>query len=240
MSWPAPLARWLKGRPEALLYSWRLSLELTLGRRLVHLAVVDAFLLLAQLLGVLAEGRGGAGIYSGVVLMPLLLLGVPALAGMVALERQAGSLDLALATPSVEGYFLRRAAAVVAVMVAQSLLLLLPLWLLGRSVFPLWTVLLQVLAVNALLAAVVLFWAVRLRTAGAVWGASIVTLLLLGPWLFYNPVPADPAWSEGGWYLPSAEESVDWLLSFSVLAAAAVLFFLYARRRLRRPETLLH
>ena len=36
-----------------------------------------------------------------------------------------------------------------------------------------------------------------------------------------------------------SEESLAWLGSVAVLAAGSVLFFLYARRRLRRPELIL-
>ena len=43
-----------------------------------------------------------------------LILGLPALSGLVEVERRAGCLDLALSAPAVGGYFLRRAGAVCA------------------------------------------------------------------------------------------------------------------------------
>ncbi len=242
MNRPEPRPSWrqrlLEGRPGAELRRLRLSLGLLLGRREVLFLILDAVLVIGQLLLMWIAGGGLSQVYRSVTLHPLLLLGVPAMANLVALERQAGSLDLALTTASVEAYFLRRIGAVLTITGAQALLVLLGFWFFGTDPFPLVSVVLQVLAANALLGSVVLFWAVHVHSAGAVWSASVITILLLQRWFFFDPMP-NRYHSKSGIFLPSAEEALEWSTHLAVLIAAIVLFFLYARRRLLRPETLL-
>ena len=225
----------------ALLRSMRLSLGLLLGRRLGLFAAIDALVVGGAVFQMLLEGEGeAADLYRFVFLVPSVILALPALAGMVDLERRAGCLDLALSAPSAEGYFLRRAGAVCAVTTAQGWLVILLGWFLGdsESTFPIVPPLVQVALVSLLLGAVSLFWAVRLRTAGAVWLASTVSLCVLGKWFFFNPIP--PRYGEAfGSFLPGPEAALAWLGSTGVLAAASALFFLYARRRLRRPELII-
>jgi len=216
----------------------RQSLELLLGRRLWLFATIDAVvILLAVLEMLLGDGGEPAGIYFWVILMPFLLLGLPALSGIVEVERRAGCLDLALSAPGSVGYFVRRAAAVCGVMAVQGWSLTVLDWLWEDRGFPLLASLAQITAVIYLLGAVALFWAVRLKTAGAVWLASMITVIVLRPWFFRNPVPS--VFSRFGAWLPGADEALPWLGSLAVLTTAATLFFLYARRRLRRPESLL-
>lgn len=222
-----------------LLRSTLLSLRLLLGRRLGLFAAIDALVVGISVLQMLLEGEGdGAELYRFVFLVPALVLALPALAGMVDLERRAGCLDLALSSPSAEGYFLRRAGAVCAVTAAQGWLVVLLGWVINGFSFPVVAPIVQVVMVSAFLGAVSLFWAVRLKTAGGVWLASMVTLALLGKWFFFNPVPPRFG-AQYGAFLPGAEESLAWLGSVAVLAAGSALFFLYARRRLRRPELIL-
>jgi hypothetical protein len=222
-----------------LLRSIRLSLSLLLGRRLVLFAVIDGLVVGMLLLQMLLESEGDAGdIYRYAFLLPSLILALPALAGLVDLERRAGCLDLALSAPAAEAYFVRRAGAVCAVMAAQGELVILLGWLLSGFGFPLLAPAIQILVISLFLGAVSLFWAVRLRTSGAVWLASAVTVALMSRWFFTNPVPQRLK-THYGRLLPGAEESLPWLRSLAILAVGAALFYLYARRRLRRPERML-
>ncbi|HKV07741.1 MAG TPA: hypothetical protein VJ725_06375 [Thermoanaerobaculia bacterium] len=217
----------------------RLSLELLLGKRLALFAGVDALVVLACLLDMLLDSPGEpAEIYRSVVLVPFLLLGIPALSGLVDVERQAGCLDLALSSPSAEGYFVRRAAAVCATLTAQGWALVLLSWLYDDRSFPLLSVLFHIAVVSVFLGAVALFWAVRLRTAGAVWLATLVTVILMQKWSLANPIPSR-LFAAYNAFLPGPEAALAWLPSVAVLLGGAGLFYLYARRRLTRPETML-
>lgn len=225
--------RWLR--------TLRLTLELLLGRRLLLFLVVDLVLLLKAFLSMLLSTEANpADLYAGVVLVPFLALGPFALAGLVELERRAGCLDLALSSPSSEGYFLRRAGSVCAFLCAQGWLVMLLTWALtttGRR-FPLLPVLAQIALVSAFLGAVSLFWAVRLASAGAVWLASAATVALLSRWFFNNPLPDRLFGSYNAWIF-GTDEALAWLPAAGVLAASSLVLFLYARRRLRRPESLI-
>ncbi|HXU46441.1 MAG TPA: hypothetical protein VN783_13015 [Thermoanaerobaculia bacterium] len=230
----------LRDRLRRLLRTARLSLELLLGRRLLLFAVVDFLIVGAAVLAMLVgAGDEPEAVWSGVVLPPFLLLGLPALSGIVEVERRAGCLDLALTTPAAEGYFLRRVAAVCGVLCLQGWLLMGLDWLheTGEG-FPLLTVLAQVAILALFLGAAALFWAVRLRSGGAVWLASMGTVLAFSRWFFRNPIP-DRHHGEFNRWLPGAVESLAFAGSALVLGAAALVFFLYARRRLRRPETMI-
>lgn len=225
----------MRDLPRSLL----LSLRLLLGRRLGLFAAIDALVLGGSLLTMLLEGEGEPSeLYRSIFLYPSLLLALPALAGIVDLERRAGCLDLALSSPSAEGYFLRRAGAVCAVAALQGWVMMLLGWVVYGFNFPILAPLVQILAVSLFFGAVSLFWAVRLQTAGGVWLATVVTLALLGKWFFFNPIPPRFG-TKFGAFLPGAEAALPWLGSVAVLAAGSALFFLYARRRLRRPELIL-
>ena len=222
-----------------LLRSLHLSLDLLLGRHLLLFALLDGIVLLLTAMSMFLESNGDAGdVFRYVFLTPAVLLGLPALSGMVDLERRAGCLDLALSSPAAEAYFVRRAGAVCAVIAAQGFLVMLLGWIVGDRGFPLLPPLLQIVVVSLFLGAVSLFWAVRLRTSGAVWLASAVTVGLMSPWFFADPIPP-PFLTHYGHFLPGAEESLPWLRSLAILAVGAALFYLYARRRLRRPERML-
>lgn len=225
----------MRDLPRSLL----LSLRLLLGRRLGLFAAIDALVLGGSLLTMLLEGEGEpAELYRSVFLYPSLILALPALAGIVDLERRAGCLDLALSSPSAEGYFLRRAGAVCAVAALQGWVMMLLGWVVYGFNFPILAPLVQILAVSLFFGAVSLFWAVRLKTAGGVWLATAVTLAILGKWFFFNPIPPRFG-AKFGAFLPGAEAALPWLGSVAVLAGGSALFFLYARRRLRRPELIL-
>lgn len=215
------------------------TLELLLGNRLKLFATADLVVVLWTLIAMMLDTESEPqDVYRQVVLVPLLILGLPALAGLVEVERRAGCLDLALSAPNVERYFLRRAATVSALMAVQGWVLILLTWFQEDRWFPILSCLTQVLVVSAFLGGLALFWAVRLKTAGGVWLASIVTTIALNRWFFHNPVP-DRHFGVRGSLLPREEALIDWIVSVAVLGAATVLLYFYARRRLRRPETMI-
>lgn len=225
---------------DALGWAWS-CLQLQLGRQLTALCVLDAVLVgFGVLTAMTAEGAPATILYTSGGLVPLLALGVPALSDLVALERRAGCLDLALAAPAGELYFLRRLGVVVAALLAQGVGLLTAAWLLGDGEFPLLTVVAQLAAVTLFVAAVTLFWAVRLGSAGSVWLASMVTVAAAGKWVFWNPVvSAVPGGPRIGKLLPNPWGIWEWAIRFTPLVVATLLLLSYARRRLQRPETLL-
>ncbi len=213
------------------------AFQLLLDRRLWLYLLGDAFFLFVGLLEAI-ENMGGADfldrIYPLVVVMPMLVLGLPAMSGVLALERRAGSLDLALAVPSTERYFLRRIVPVCLFLTAQGWMVL----ALAADGWELLRALYQCAATVALLGALILFWAVRLKTSGAVLVASVVTVGLLNPWIFYNPgTPFVPG--AAGEFLGIRLEILAWGWTAAVETLAAAILFLYARERLRRPESML-
>lgn len=223
----------------ARLRSLKSTLDLLLGKRLALFATADVVVILWTLVAMMLDtGDEPAAVYRQVVLVPLLILGLPALAGLVEVERRAGCLDLALSAPAVESYFLRRAGAVSALMALQGWVLLLVTWLKEGGWFPIVSSLAQVTVVSVFLGALALFWAVRLKTAGGVWLASIATTIALQRWFFHNPVP-DRHFGVHQGFFPREEALVDWIASVAVLGAATLLLYFYARRRLRRPETMI-
>jgi hypothetical protein len=217
---------------------YRLRIELRVGSRLLLFAAVDAVIVATSLINVLVTGGEPRNVYLGVVLLPSLLLGLPILADVVALERRAGSLDLALSVPHPEAYFTERIAAVCGLLLAQGWTALLALWATESFAFPLLPALLQAAAMTALLGAAVLFWAVRLKTAGAVWFATLITVALLGRWFFATPIPLRGT-SALHPLVGGAEETLEWAEGMAVLLLGATFFFLHARRRLERPERML-
>ena len=219
----------------------RSCLQLQLGRQLTVLVVLDAVLVgFGVVAAMTGEGTPAAILYTSGGLVPLLALGVPALSDLVALERRAGCLDLALAAPAGELYFLRRLGVVVAALLAQGVGLLVVAWLLTAAEFPHLTAAAQLAAVTLFVAAVTLFWAVRLGSAGSVWLASMVTVAAAGKWVFWMPiVTALPGGPRIGKLLPDPWGTWEWATRFTPLVVATLLLLSYARRRLRRPETLL-
>ncbi len=217
------------------LLSARYASELLLAKRLWLFLVADIVLIFQALLGALASGGEVGAMYQRVVILPQLLLGLPALSTVVALERRAGSLDLALAVPSTERYFVRRVVPVCGFLILQGSLLLIllvdPGWDLVRA-------LVQNLETSVLLTVLTLFWAVRLKSSGAVAVASLISIALLSKWVFYSPAigffSADVP-RVVGVPMPIAA----WIWNAAVLAAAIFILLQYARRRLRRPEVML-
>ncbi len=213
------------------------AFQLLLERRLWFYLIGDAFFLFIGLLEAI-EVMGDADwldqLYPRTVVMPMLVLGLPAMSGVLALERRAGSLDLALAVPSTERYFLGRIAPICVFMTVQGWIVLALIasgWDLLRALY-------QCTVTAALLGALTLFWAVRLKTSGAVLVASVVTVGLLNSWIFYSPAAA---FVEGAplEFLGIRLEMFAWGWKAAVQTLAAVILFLYARERLRRPESML-
>ncbi len=213
------------------------NLALLLERRLwIYLAGDAMFLFLGMVQAI--EATNGSDLvsrlYPHVVVLPGLVLGLPAMSGVLALERRAGSLDLALAVPSTERYFRRRILPIcvfLAVQGAVVMALATDGWELARA-------LVQSTVLSFLLGALTLFWATRLKTSGAVMVASLATVALLSPWIFFSPV------TRLGYGAPPMLFGIPlpvivWSWKAAVQALAALILYLYARQRLRRPEVML-
>lgn len=230
--------------------STRYDLALLLDRRLILFLLVDGFVTLVGLFDALTNGGKVEVVYASSVLMPSLVFGVPAMASVIALERQAGSLDLALSVPLTERFFRRRLLSVSVLLIGQGWLLLLlnyfetagGLWpaisqlpesgpLLARA-------LLQTVLVNLFLAALILFWAVRLESTAAVMLATVVSLYGFFSWLSVSPkILAEVGEPERFLGIPSPYFA--WCWQIAVVSLATTILYLYARYRLRRPETIL-
>ncbi len=213
------------------------AFQLLLDRRLwLYLAGDAYFIFVGLLVAIDSMGRDDLldELYPRIVVAPMLVLGLPAMSGVLALERRAGSLDLALAVPSTERYFLRRIAPICLFMMVQGWIVLAFAaggWDLLRALY-------QSTVTAALLGALTLFWAVRLKTSGAVLVASVVSAGLLAPWIFYSP--ATP-FVEGAplEFIGLRLDMLGWAWKAAVETLAAVILLLYARTRLRRPESML-
>jgi hypothetical protein len=216
-----------------LLQRLRVSLALLTERRAVLYAATDALLLLAGLFRALSGGGRAAGFYAAMFLIPLLLIAVPMMSEALAVERRSGTLDLALTLPDAAFYFERRILVIVALVVAHGWLTLAVPWLLVEH-FPLSGPLLQICVVALFIGAVVLNWAARVKSAGAVAFLTYATCLAFTPWFFSNPIrplDAEHGPMSFGDYLEYARHN-------GVLLIGAVIFYLYARQRLARPELL--
>ncbi|MEO8505286.1 MAG: hypothetical protein ABI609_15425 [Acidobacteriota bacterium] len=214
-------------------------LRLQLGGRWVLFLVADAVLLVSGWFDALVSSRDSASAgYVFVAIAPALLLGIPALSDLVALERDAGSLDLLLSVPGATRHLQLRAFLVGAVMLLQSWVAIATIWLGTDVAFALLPALAHSAAVVALVVCASLFWAARLETAGAVGIATLVTAVGLGPWFLEAPTIPRTAAGGNSW-LPGAETGLGLLANVVVLAAASTVLLLAARRRLARAELLL-
>jgi len=221
----------------ALLDRALLALRVQVGERTALLVAAD-LLLLGQ--GTLAAllGRGDAAdFYLFAVLLPMLALGPPALSELVSLESRAGTLDLTLSFASRISLLALRAAVPTALLCLQGWLVMLFVWWSEDFSFPILGPLLHLLAVAFLIAAASLFWAAHLRTAGSVWVSVLLTLALLGRWVFRGAVP-DRLGSVSRAFWPAGDFVWTSVGSVSVLAGAAALLFAYAWRRLRQSSML--
>lgn len=212
----------------------RSSISLLTERRLPLFAILDGFFLFGGLMTAFGGTADAKEIYVPMVLMPLFLILVPMTAEAVAVERRSGTLDLALTSPGARFYFEKRIGAIAALAILQSWLLVL-LSYFGIERFPLSGPLLQIPIVVAFISAVVLNWTVRLKTAGAVVFATYFTAAAFGPWITSNPIR--PAGITTGYM--ALPDYIDYAQQNLVLAAAAVVFYLYAQQRLARPESII-
>ncbi len=209
-----------------------LTLHLLLDRRAVTFVVVDALMLiLATTAALLGEGTAG-GMYVGVILVPFIAIAIPILADTVSLERRAGSIDLALSSPGGSHYFTRRIGAFCGLMFLQGIVALLFSRFMVEE-FPLVPAVIQLVITCALIGATTLYWSLRLRTAGGVLFASVLTVGALGKWVF--SIPVYPRWNQ----VSPIEVLIPWARQNVVLLIATGLLYLYARRRLTRPEEIL-
>lgn len=213
-----------------------LSLRLLTERRLGFYATVDGFFLFGGVLIGLSGNGSVRDFWLPLFLMPLLVVGVPMLADTMAIERRAGTLDLALTSPGARFYFERRVAAVGAAALLQGWLALLIVRVTTLSEpFPLSGPLVQTITVTLFVCAVALNWAVRVRTAGAVMFATYASAIAFAPWLFANPIHP-PTTMNGPM---TVGDIISWSRDNLVLLASAVAFYLYARQRLARPEVII-
>ena len=222
----------LRNRLLNALKKFRLAIALLTERRLGLYAVVDGLFFLVAF-GISFGGASSRDFYLPFFILPALFIGVSMMSDTVAVERRSGTLDLALTSPGARFYFERRVLAVAVLMVAQGWLgVAIAHWLAEDFAYS--GPYLQVVIVSLFLAAVVLNWSVHLKTTGAVMFATYATVLAFSPWFFSNPIhpPTTMDPMTVGDYIDYAQRNL-------VLAVAAVIFYLYARQRLARPERLI-
>lgn len=228
------------------------AFELLLERRFWLFLVADLFIVGVGLFNALLGSGLLQEIYKSMAALPVVLLGVPVLSSTVSLERRAGSLDLALAVPSPERYFLRRVMPVCGFFIVQAWLFTLVAYLIvwesnflryiaGSKGLYMLPVFVHATLLGLLVGSITLFWTSRINSSGGVMVASFLTFLALGKWISAIPMifPKNLG-PYSTWYfglIPPIYLTVAWNLT--VLALAAVLFYLYARERLRRPELML-
>ena len=223
-------------RPPRALAHVLLSLQLLVSRRPGVFLTADILVLLTAFVSVMLGGGAPREIWTSLVVLPILLLGSPILSDVVAVERRSGSLDLALASPGGATIFERRILSGLALMLGQSWLIILLAWMANERLFALVPALTQGLLLCLLLGSATLFWAVRLRTPGAVMLGTVGTFVVLGKWALKPPMPE--VLLPGSFFLPW-RESLAWLAASAVLLGASAVLYLHARRRLDRPELLL-
>src|SRR5213075_1536665 len=165
----------------------RIALVLLTERRALLYVLIDTALILAAVgEGFTANGKADE-FYIVLYILPLFLLAVPMMSEAVAMERRAGTLDLALTSPGATFHFERRIAAIALLATLQGWITLAIPWLLVEH-FPLTGPMLQMAIVATFTAAVALNWAVRLRSAGAAAFMTYVTCFAFKPWFFSNPI----------------------------------------------------
>ena len=240
--------KWLPSSPPGWLRVLRRGvddLELLLEGRLLLFLIGDFLAMVWGIFSALLAGGKIDKVYALGVLLPTLPMLCSALSSVIALERRAGSLDLALAAPSPTRFFLRRLwPPLVLAWLQGNLVLLLAFFeahrldeifaghlrqtgsLLRASVL----VLLTVAAIN-------LFWATRLRSGGGVFVANLLSLLALSPFLFHPPILGPKRQHPADLFDVYHAELV-WLWPQVVLILTALLFASAGLARLRRPEVL--
>jgi hypothetical protein len=235
----AALRRWAVRWPRTstAISASRYSIELLLERRLWLFVGVDLLWTFGRLLDALSTGARVGELYNKTVFLPALLLLIPAIGTVVALERRAGGLDLALAVPSTVQYFARRIAPILVIFWAQGVVLL--LLMAGDSTLPnLLRALYQTTEVTVLVGAATLFWATRIESGAGTMLATGATVLALWPWVSISPEIS--RYQGSGAFFWGINKGVwAWAWHAFVLAIAITLLALYARNRLRRPETML-
>ncbi len=217
-----------------LLTRLQFSVSLLTERRVILFVILDALFIIAGVTSAVA-GDSASSIYLPMFLVPALIIAVPMLADTVAVERRSGTLDLAMTSPGADWYFERRVGAVAALLIMQAWAGVLIARVAGEP-FPLSGPMLQIAIVTAFLAATALNWTVRMRTSGAVIFAVYATVLAFSPWFFRNPVRPPGYQGIGPMQL---SDYIDYFKTNAILAIAAVIFYLYARQRLSRPESLI-
>jgi hypothetical protein len=214
--------------------STAMSVNLLMGRGVWKYAVLDSILILFCLTAALGSIEENVeGVFRFAVVVPILAFGVPLISNSVDLERRAGTLDIALTSRGARFYFEQRVGGLAALFLVQSWLMVLLLRaMIGFHVAP---PLIQALSVCLFVGSAGLLWSVMLRSSGAAMIATWVTALVFSKWLFSNPIFRFD--DDSG--AMDREEFLTWAGANTVLLLAGVIFYLYAVRRLSRPEEIL-
>ncbi|MCM2315864.1 MAG: hypothetical protein NDJ92_12025 [Thermoanaerobaculia bacterium] len=205
-----------------------MSVNLMLERRAWKFVIIDALVVLQA--AIVAFAGEGEEFFGPSVLLPLVILGVPIMADAIALERRAGTLDLALSSPGSRIYFERRVFGFCAAMLVQAILIVVTFRFVLK--FHLLPPLVASVASCAFLGALVLFWSTRLTSTGGVTFATYLSCFGISPWLFANPVYR---WDDISGPI-TALEAFAFARQTAVIALTTVVLYLYAARRLSRPE----
>lgn len=210
-----------------------LALKLLLGSRTVRIILIDSFLVFGLLVSALFEGGRASHLYVSLVIIPLVLLGSMILSETIALERDAGTLELALTARS-RYYFEWHVGVIIILLMAQGwTAMIFSRLFIDR--FPLTLALIQTTTISIFFGAIALFWMTRLRQAGSVLFASILTFLLLGKWTLSNPISVF-----GDTYVGIERAAFfAWLSPNLFFIFGSAILYAYARRALRNPETLM-
>jgi ABC-2 type transport system ATP-binding protein len=208
-----------------------LALTMLFGRGVVLWLVADGLLCFLFIILTLT-GEAPDGLF-GLVLCPMYAIGVPILSTVVAAERRDGTLILALVSPAPVAYFFLRAAAIGTFFALQGSILL---GFASRGIhsFHLLPAVAYTWVLSGATVSIVVGWAVTLRSPIAVSVASALTVALLAPLTFFDPIFRSEwnAWDAGGWCVP-------WLSRMGALAAVGAATVIIVVRRLRMPERLL-
>jgi len=212
----------------------RTSLALLTERRVGLYILIDAAVLFSAVVAGFSGGGTAPEFYPMLFFVPAFAIALPMMADCVAVERRAGTIDLVLTSPGSGNYFERHIVSVALLLVAQGWLTLAIPWLLVER-FPLSGPAIQIVIVTLFLAAAALNWAVRVRSAGGAVVLTCLTCVAFAPWFFSNPIrPLDVQHGP-----MSFADYLDFVRRNLILAAAAVVLYAYARRRLARPEMLI-
>ncbi len=225
-------------RIPAVLARIRVDLEVQLSGRASLVLLADVGLVLWSVFAVMTGGAFPQLVYRLSALLPVVLLLPAAASSSLALEREAGNLELVLALPSPLQLFSERIGWLVLGVVAQGAALMFASWWIAGRRFPLLPALLHLVAAAVCAGATTLAWAATIPSPPVVFVASLLSLLALNHWLLYVPIP-DSAEHLPRALLPDLESTLDVLGVSGFLLVLTVLLLAHVRRRLKEPMGLL-